>query len=307
MPKRSNDFQKLILLINGCLQESGQVQESALLDDKITGEEREVDILLSSLIADYPVSISIEVIDKKRKADVLWVEQMHSKHLTLPTDKLVLVARSGFTKSAREKAHFYNIETITLEEALTTDWDLAIRMLTSGFLKLITFHCNTCHALCGHPGGNKVFSPVKRDTTVYLPYRDTPTDFEKMVQFFLAEPQLKEVLDEQLRTTDERAFTIEYTPHPGTFVLDEDQTQMPLLKFSVELEVEQTETPISFSVGRYRKHPVVFGASSDPNIHLHYALVKRNANEVEGLLYDKEGIRKLTNFQRANTCPEEDS
>lgn len=296
MPKRSNDFQKFILLIHGCLQESGQVQESALLADKITGEKREVDVLLSSSIADYPVSISIEVIDRKRKADVTWVEQMYSKHDTLLTDKLVLVSRNGFTKSAMEKAHFHNIEAITLEEALTTDWDLAIQMLTSGFLELITFHYK-CHALCGHPEGNKVFSPVKRDTTVYLPYRDTPTDFENMAQFFLAEPWPKEVL-ERLRTTDERIFTIKYTPDLGTYVLDEDQTQMPLLAFCIEVEVEQRKTPISFSVGRYREHLVALAASSDPGTHLYCALVRRNNNE-EGLLYDEEGIRKLTNFKPA--------
>jgi hypothetical protein len=64
---------------------------------------------------------------------------MHSKHLTLPTDKLILVSRSGFYEPALTKARFYGIETITLEEALETDWDLAIRMLTDGFFELFTY------------------------------------------------------------------------------------------------------------------------------------------------------------------------
>ncbi len=90
MPKRSNEFQKLVTLINGCLHVSGKVEESALLVDKTNGKEREVDILISSEVADYSVNIAVEVRDRTRKADSGWVEEMYAKHLHLPTDKLVL-------------------------------------------------------------------------------------------------------------------------------------------------------------------------------------------------------------------------
>ena len=91
MPKRSNEFQRLVTLINGCLCDSGKVVESALLVDKTSGAEREVDVLISSEIADYAVNISVEVRDRTRKADITWVEEMYAKHVHLPTDKLVLV------------------------------------------------------------------------------------------------------------------------------------------------------------------------------------------------------------------------
>ena len=42
MPQRSNAFQKLVFLINGSLQESGEAVESALLTDKVTGEKSSV-------------------------------------------------------------------------------------------------------------------------------------------------------------------------------------------------------------------------------------------------------------------------
>ena len=70
MPKRSTEFQGFVALINGCLRESGKVEESALLVDKTSGEKREVDVLISSEIADYPVNISVEVRDRARKADI---------------------------------------------------------------------------------------------------------------------------------------------------------------------------------------------------------------------------------------------
>ena len=93
MPIRSNEFQRLVTLINGCLHDSGKVVESALLVDKTSGAEREVDVLISSEIADYPINISVEAKDSSRKADITWVEEMHAKHLHLSTDKLVLGRR----------------------------------------------------------------------------------------------------------------------------------------------------------------------------------------------------------------------
>jgi len=295
MPQRSNAFQKLVFLINGSLQESGEVVESALLTDKVTGEKREVDILLSSSVATYPIFIGLEVIDRNRKAGVQWVEQMHSKHLTLPTDKLILVSRSGFYEPALTKARFYGIETITLEEALETDWDLAIRMLTDGFFEIFTYNYK-CSATCMHPDGEKVFESAPLRTTVYLPYRETPTDFENMVLFFLNEPRVKESLHEHAEKTGEKGFAFRYTPQTGTYIIDEVQTKMELIKFEVELEMLQKTTPVKFSVGRYRDKAVVFGTASDSKQELCFALLK-NSNEnqkLEGLLYNDKQITRLT-------------
>ena len=48
--------------------------------DKITGELREVDIVISTNVSGYEVNIGIEVAGRRRKADTPWVESMHSKH-----------------------------------------------------------------------------------------------------------------------------------------------------------------------------------------------------------------------------------
>src|SRR5215208_1542277 len=109
MPKRSNRFQRLVVLLNTCLAADTKVIESALVLDKVTGEEREVDIWISPSAAGHTVNIAIEVIGRSRKASVGWVEEMHSKHATLPTDKLILVSERGFTKQALVKAAFHCI------------------------------------------------------------------------------------------------------------------------------------------------------------------------------------------------------
>lgn len=96
MPRRSNLFHRVITLINASLAGYARVVESAMLRDKITGVEREVDLLITTNAAGYKVSIAIEVVSRARKSDTTWVESMHSKHASLPTDKLILVSEKGF-------------------------------------------------------------------------------------------------------------------------------------------------------------------------------------------------------------------
>lgn len=107
MPKRTNPFQHLIALIEATTQAgSTSVTESVELEDKITGELREIDIVISSSGSSHPFTVGVECKgggNRPRPVSVEWVEEMWGKHTSLPTDKLVLVAKAGFTKSARKK------------------------------------------------------------------------------------------------------------------------------------------------------------------------------------------------------------
>lgn len=123
MPKRSNDFQKLITFIEKEFSpESIEVVESALLRESISDVEREVDILIQGEINGYQISIGVECRDRKRKADLTWIDEIIGKYQHLPIDRKVAISKCGFTKTALDKAVKYNIETLTLEEAFETDW-----------------------------------------------------------------------------------------------------------------------------------------------------------------------------------------
>lgn len=74
-----------------------------MLVDKETGEEREVDVTLTTELAGHKVVLSIEATERKRPADAKWVEAEIAKHRSLPTNKLILVADAGFTKPAKAK------------------------------------------------------------------------------------------------------------------------------------------------------------------------------------------------------------
>jgi hypothetical protein len=122
MPKRTNDFQKLIRMLTQLLGDGATVEESKMLTDLVSGEQREVDIYAEGTLAGQTVSIGIECRDQGRKQGVGWVEEMRSKHERLPTNLVILVSSSGFTDSAIAKANSYGIKTIAPTRA---DSDLA--------------------------------------------------------------------------------------------------------------------------------------------------------------------------------------
>ena len=118
MPVRSNDFQRLITFIEAHLAPSGaKVTASALLYDRHAGIEREVDILVEYNMGIRSFRTGIECRDRSRPADVTWVEQAFQEHRDLGLDRTVLVARSGFTKTAVRKARQLGVEALTIDEA----------------------------------------------------------------------------------------------------------------------------------------------------------------------------------------------
>jgi hypothetical protein len=128
MPPRSNDFQKLILALTQLLGDNAVVEESKMLTDLVSGEQREVDVYAEGALAGHTVKIGIECRDHQRKQGVEWVEQMRTKHERLPTNLLILVSSCGFTDSAVAKADSYGIKTITPTQA---ESDLASEVLAS--------------------------------------------------------------------------------------------------------------------------------------------------------------------------------
>ncbi len=115
MPKRSNEFQKLVYLVKKQMAGSATVTESKLLVDRLTGTEREVDVCIEGPMGGHDLVIGIECRDHTRRADVTWVESMKAKHERLPTNALVLASRSGFTGEALRIAKLSGIETLSLQ------------------------------------------------------------------------------------------------------------------------------------------------------------------------------------------------
>lgn len=138
MPKRSNQFQRLVALIHGRLQKEWSVSESFLMTDLLTGEKREVDVVATLSVGQHELYLSIECRDHERVADVTWVESMAKKHEALPTSKLVLWSRSGFTKAARTKAKLLKIDVVSQAEATKLDWTTLARTARNAMVKVVS-------------------------------------------------------------------------------------------------------------------------------------------------------------------------
>lgn len=130
MPKRSNDFQRLVKIIHEAFSSADgtKVTESALLSEP-DGTPREVDILVERTVSDVPIRLAIECRDRSRKSDVEWIDGLVGKFKNLKIDKIIAVCRNGFSAAASSKAEANKIELRVLEECLENEW-------TSGFIRL---------------------------------------------------------------------------------------------------------------------------------------------------------------------------
>ncbi len=138
MPKRSNDFQRLVYLIRVNLAEGAKVTESKMMLDRLTKRFREVDVVIEGKVGNHPVTVCDECRDHKRVADVTWVDMMKSKHDRLDTNALVLASRSGFTPEARNVASTFGIEVFTLEDVESADIPRMLSSESSLLLKSVT-------------------------------------------------------------------------------------------------------------------------------------------------------------------------
>jgi hypothetical protein len=127
MPPRTNRFQQLIYILKNHLASDATVTESALLIDRATGEEREVDVVIESLLAGHPHTIKIECRDHKRPQSVCWIDEMWGKHRDLPSGVLVLASSSGFTPNARGLAAKRGIELVEVDTSSETAQRIADR------------------------------------------------------------------------------------------------------------------------------------------------------------------------------------
>jgi hypothetical protein len=121
MPKRSNDFQRLVYLVRLNLADGAKVTESKMMRDRLTKRYREVDVVIQGKVGSQSVVVSIECRDHKRVADVTWVDMMKTKHDRLDTNALLLASSRGFTQEAIDVARKYGIKLIALEDQETAD------------------------------------------------------------------------------------------------------------------------------------------------------------------------------------------
>ncbi len=123
MPKRTNEFQQLVLRIYQALAGTGaKVEESVLVPEKNSNAMREVDVLVTANVAGHSTRLAIECRDHSRDQDITWVDGLIGKYANLGIEKVIAVSASNYSTTALQKAAQHNIELLTLTQAVETDW-----------------------------------------------------------------------------------------------------------------------------------------------------------------------------------------
>ena len=240
MPRRTNALQKAVKLVEEQKGDFLTLRESAMLRDRYADIDREVDILLEGEINTHSVTVAIEVRDGTRRADISWVDGMISKHNSLPTDKLILVSSSGFTKAAQEKAQALGAVPID-----TSEGDRAFRKL----LKQAAY-------IQGVRVQAMVFmddSPISHGAELQI--GPSSATVAEQIQILLKHEQVKDAIFNP-RGSDVPGFVAEFN---STFSINGRVSQVgQVLKFVVFTD-SISNVPVKCSTMRYMGRDYIYG------------------------------------------------
>lgn len=220
MPKRSNQFQRLVVLLHERLDKNWTVIESEMLINTLTGDEREVDIVCRSKLGAHEVIVSIECTDTKRPASSTWVESMRSKHEFLPTSKLILWSGNGFYKPAIEIAKKCGIETVSPQNEISEEWAKIANIFKKGSIKLIQPVLSHFFDYTNNEG-----KKCRLDADTNYPIRikdlDITIHVSDVQEFILENQELRSVLLDHA-TEDKQDFWVKFEPGSKWEVQRED-------------------------------------------------------------------------------------
>lgn len=138
MPKRSNQFQKIVTYIADQLAPlDATVKESVELPETgMSGVFREIDTLIEVGAGLTRVRVAVESRERSRKGDIQWVDDLIGKYALLPIDRVLAVSNTGFSPAAKLKAEVHNIELLSPQDVTSTDWPSKFQKL--GIVSLVS-------------------------------------------------------------------------------------------------------------------------------------------------------------------------
>jgi hypothetical protein len=227
-----------------------------------------------------------------------WIEQMRAKHENLAVDKLILVSESGFTAQALRKALFYDIETLTIEEAMATDWPLLSRLESSGVFELTTIHYKCTVVYQFEDGTLEQF-----DAPLDMPINagGAKVTLEHMIRTLVDQPQFRDALYPHIKGAGEHDFWVSYTQPCDLGEFQHDGRNATITELRIGLKVIRRESPVGLTKGTYKSTPFVAGTAAPGVAPLQFVLAKKPDGQVTAFLVDAEGIRALTSSSADGT------
>jgi len=268
MPKRTNRFQQLITLIEHSLQGQGaNVFESRELIDRVTGQPREVDIVIERTSGTHSLVIGVEctgISDKKRgrlnPATIEWVERMIAKHQGLPTDKLVLVSEKGFTRRASEKAALHNVSAYSLTDAGRVDWGSLFGKLTEmrlvGIVQPYDRHIVVFPSVPDAPRVDEaqLFSLIVHDAE-----GKALAALSGIVNGIFHFPEVRQAIENLPNPNATYTLTLNYGFAAGAYLALQDGQKWPIASLRITAKCRKEVNTINLSHGQYGDAAVAHG------------------------------------------------
>jgi hypothetical protein len=262
MPARSTPFQKLVLHLQEQLSPTATVAESAFLIHRLTGESREVDVVVRATVGEHPVVVSLECIEHGRPADVTWVEQMITKHAHLDTNRLVLVSLSGFSDQAVTLARGLGITTYTPEEACAQDWMQVVGQASlfcarHDYTPLVT-------SLLIDTGDGPFALDAGPDTEIFRPDTGGIGKLGDLVMFVLHDQAFASVAMDSQMTDGTSTIDFDFTLDHKTYATDVTGTRHLILGVHVKVKAVRSSAPVPMTSFAWNGVPAAFGAAQTP-------------------------------------------
>jgi len=130
MIKDGKDLQRLIRTIESAraTNKDISIESPKYLVDRITGERREHDVVLTIKHAHHELIVALECRDRSRKVGVPEIEAFQNKCRDTGISSGIIVSSKGFYETAKKKAKAYGIRCLSLDEVVHLDWFLPSNM-----------------------------------------------------------------------------------------------------------------------------------------------------------------------------------
>ncbi len=280
MPKRTNDFQKLITMIYQQLATQGaRVTESKMIRDIVTEEEREVDIAIEDEYMGQPILIGIECRDRRRNETTEWIDSLIGKYRDLPVDKVFAVSSSGFTKSAQQRGAAHRIVTLAITEAEETAWATVVgetkptRYLTIVTPRLVGVTYNGVSNIATLQTSGRV---NVAEVTIHDSLSNVNGTALEVFDYLLGQPQFTEAL-QQIPSETHREIAINLSD--SAYILGPTGTRHSISNVVFAVEQHQETMIVELEPGLLGQTPVAIGTGTSVGWQANMVLVKNGDKE----------------------------
>ena len=270
----------MVLTLQSAIQADGTVQESRSLIDRDTGQPREVDVVVESAVGPYRLLLCFECTSGVRPADVGWVEKMHAKHSSLPTNKLFLVSQSGFTAQAEHKARHLNHVVCSLTSAGECDWATLVKDCRQVFLQdlrasVIPF---VGDAFQGHQ--------LQLDDRVRRAKCGVNVSVSEVIDTLLSHPRVGEAAIKKAASTEGNGTILRIEVAPGLEAFTVDGCRMSIDRLSVAVVFKLSSREICLTPGFMDDHCVAFGGAKTETGWIHVTIIQAQGGPPKASVYE---------------------